>query len=96
MMRLWQDRRVSDLVTTVPSRSGTAGPPRRRMLLVMAHDEVRPHPLPLLGTLTIGRGSTCDVHVTSAPLPVAVHTSGFPPPVPTMVVPAWSMPDASP
>ncbi len=63
MMRLWQDRRVSDLVTTVPSRSGTAGPPRRRMLLVMANDEVRPYPLPLLGTLTIGRGSTCDVQI---------------------------------
>jgi DNA-binding NtrC family response regulator len=29
----------------------------------MTGEEVRPHPLPLLGTVTVGRGSTCDVQV---------------------------------
>ncbi|MFN0251533.1 MAG: sigma 54-interacting transcriptional regulator [Kofleriaceae bacterium] len=51
-----------DLVPTVPSRTG-GSPLRRRTLLVLVGDEVRPHPVPLVGTLTVGRGSTCDVQV---------------------------------
>jgi two-component system, NtrC family, response regulator AtoC len=52
----------ADLIPTAPAQK-TAGAPRRRTLLVMSGDDVRPHPVPLLGTLTIGRGSTSDVQV---------------------------------
>jgi two-component system response regulator AtoC len=60
----WHHRCVSNVsdTTTVPAREGRSLP-RRRTLLVLSGDDVDPRPLPMHGSVTIGRAETNDVRI---------------------------------
>jgi DNA-binding NtrC family response regulator len=52
---------VADDARTTPAKGRASALPRRRTLLVIIGDDVRVHPLPLAGTVTIGRGAGSDL-----------------------------------